>query len=1187
MSNSSSFDVKYQGVTFGSWNDDSFSSGFAQGSLDEIVDINANAVSVVATYTSDSLTAGGLYASSSTESLASIAATLEAAQARGLDVLLKPHVVIAGGGWSGDLKPTDVAGWFADYKAEILDLARLAEKYDVALFSIGNELNGLLDPANEPYWRDLIASVREVYSGDLTLSQQFYQLDQVQFWDALDVIGLNSYIRVSDALVPTVDQSTDAWTVAGAARSSSRPSDMSVVEYVQSLSEKWDKPVVMTELGFPSNEGAAAAPADFNPKGAVSYEAQDNMYQGFFDAWSGLGDWFQGAFFFGWNVARGQDNPYTPQGKTAFATIAEAFGDQDGHTANAITEDNLATVTVRVSSKVTTAGFVPELLVVLDGLVIGRVQVTALLTNNKEYQEFTFAAGDADPSKLQVYFANPKTNNTIYVDWVEVNGVRYQAEGYGVQNGAIPDGYAVTGIHQPLFTDGALSFDLKYGAADGQYAAHKGLSSGETWTGTAGADLATLYGTKNVISTGDGNDLIDGSRTTGTNRFDGGAGDDVIQGGAGSDTIITGAGQDRVMIVNDGSADTITDFDPLNDVLDFSFAKATTGSLSVAAATVGGVAGTLVTYMSTSVFLRGVAPLNLRPENFVFYHEGQLPASEPELPAGLFGSAGDDVFDLGDLVNEITDTGGNDTIVTTISRQLADFPGIENILLSGTGNIQATGDDGDNVLTGNAGDNVLNGRLGNDTLFGMGGSDKIYAGSGDDYIDGGAGQDELHGGAGNDTFVLGDGYDTVFGEGGRDTITSTISRDLHNYGDIVNLTLWGTANVNATGNGRDNIIIGNSGNNVLDGGNGGQDQLEGGLGDDTYVLRAGFDTVIDTGGNDTITSTISRDLRDYAGIENVTLLSSGNVNATGDDVANILIGNGAKNILEGGGGADILQGGLGNDTYVLGADTTDTLIDTGGNDTITSTISRSLAGYATIENLTLLGIANIDATGNALANVLTGNTGNNVLDGGAGKDTLNGGLGNDTYVLGSDTTDTIVDAGGNDTITSTITRSLAGYTTIENVTLLGTASINATGNGLANVLSGNGGSNVLDGGAGNDTLIGGLGRDTMTGGSGKDTFVFRTFADSGVGAGIRDVIKDFRVGDDRIDLSALGITKFDAAAGTLFSGVDNELRWFKQDLSGTANDVTIIEIDTNHDKVADMQIELRGLINLSQSDFII
>ena len=62
-------------------------------------------------------------------------------------------------------------------------------------------------------------------------------------------------------------------------------------------------------------------------------------------------------------------------------------------------------------------------------------------------------------------------------------------------------------------------------------------------------------------------------------------------------------------------------------------------------------------------------------------------------------------------------------------------------------------------------------------------------------------------------------------------------------------------------------------------------------------------------------------------------------------------------------------------------------------DTVRSTVSHTLV--ADVENLVLLGRADLSGTGNALANALAGNAGRNVLKAGAGADGLAGGAGND------------------------------------------------------------------------------------------------------------------------------------------------------------------------------------------------
>src|SRR5215468_5194626 len=197
----------------------------------------------------------------------------------------------------------------------------------------------------------------------------------------------------------------------------------------------------------------------------------------------------------------------------------------------------------------------------------------------------------------------------------------------------------------------------------------------------------------------------------------------------------------------------------------------------------------------------------------------------------------------------------------------------------------------------------------------------------------------------------------------------------------------------------DDVLVGTDGADTIDGKTG-ADTMQGGLGDDTYVVDNIGDMVVEAPGEgvDTVQSTISIVLSAvfFANVENVTLLGSSSIDATGNALNNVLTGNDGDNFLNGRAGADTMAGGLGNDTYsVDSVGDVVTEAANAGTDTIRSWISYALGDN--LENLTLAGSANTNATGNALNNVLTGNAGDNFLNGGAGADTMAGGVGNDTY----------------------------------------------------------------------------------------------------------------------------------------------------------------------------------------------
>jgi Ca2+-binding RTX toxin-like protein len=260
---------------------------------------------------------------------------------------------------------------------------------------------------------------------------------------------------------------------------------------------------------------------------------------------------------------------------------------------------------------------------------------------------------------------------------------------------------------------------------------------------------------------------------------------------------------------------------------------------------------------------------------------------------------------------------------------------------------------------------------------------------------------------------------------------------------------------------------------------------------------------------------------------------------------------------------DRLIGSRGNDTFVVFTEDVRIEDPNGGIDTVESSATFSLAKHAIIENLVLLGGANINGVGNYKDNFISGNSGSNILESGLGNDTITGGSGNDTLrgdqgadsLLGGEGDDlldggldlfidTLIGGAGNDTyfvedtadiifedagggtdtiVTSNRDITLLTFRNIENIIYIGTPGAGGGeristlgsayddslfGNSVANTLIGLAGNDTLDAKGGDDSLDGGSGNDLMFGGTGNDTYVVDSPSDF--------VVEDTNAGTDLV-----------------------------------------------------------------------
>jgi Ca2+-binding RTX toxin-like protein len=664
-----------EGFGFPSNYNGAFLTPAALSAMQAIAATNANTIQLAPRIFMQTQTSNVVIADpNKTESDANIATAAANASALGLSVMLKPMLTGLDGTNQGELRPSNPAAFFASYKAEMLDFARVAEQSGVESLSIGNELSKLSGPEYRSYWVDLIDSLRTVYHGDLTYAAATDEAINVSFWDKLDVIGINAYPPLTTQLDPSVDEMVAAWR--------NMPQDnywaavmdhMSPVDFFHSLATKYGKQVVFTETGYRSVDGTNISPGGWGGT-TQDLQEQHDAFNAFFQVWgSEGGSWFKGAQIWNWDATNiYSPTGYSPMGKPAQQLITEWYGAQhqppgltrtgspsadlidvgggndvlSGGTGNDVIRSGAGndtvtggpdiipklthtTITVTGHSSVID-GVGARMKLLINGQQIGNTIEFRTATDPSGYQTYTFAfANPAVVSSLDIAFINDVVNasgdRNLYIRDITVNG-----EHLAVADGVNP-------------------------------------SSPGTWN---------LYQNKSIHYDMTGRqDLFFGS-TTDNDRLDGGLGNDVISGGAGADVIHGGAGDDTI---NGGP----------------------------------GIAGAA---------------------DQLYGDEGNdiIKADKADTGAMLDGGAGRDQLYGGWAANVMNGGDGNDYLSGGGGLDVIHGNAGDDSLKGGTVATKMYGDDGNDALLGGTGSEFLYGGIGNDRLTGGAGNDYLAGGAGND-----------------------------------------------------------------------------------------------------------------------------------------------------------------------------------------------------------------------------------------------------------------------------------------------------------------------------------------------------------------------------------------------------------------------------------------------------------------------
>lgn len=300
------------GCTYTSWDSAGFRTGAATGAMAEMVmQTAATWVMICVTEYHNATTDAIAPDAQGTSTEEDLRAAIVEAHGRGLKVLLTPHVDTYTGAWRASMTPTDA--WFRSYEQFIRKYAQLARSTQCEMFCIGTELVRATQPNYDARWRAIIAAIRADYNGPLTYAANWNgypqygivldEYEQITFWSALDYIGIDWYAPYGAF--------TDRYN------------------RIHALSTATGVPVLLTETGCPSVEGALERPWDYTSLITAGNPASESTQRTYYDAVIhsfGKAEWCKGLFWWNWESIPStlESKQYTPRNKSA-APLVKAF----------------------------------------------------------------------------------------------------------------------------------------------------------------------------------------------------------------------------------------------------------------------------------------------------------------------------------------------------------------------------------------------------------------------------------------------------------------------------------------------------------------------------------------------------------------------------------------------------------------------------------------------------------------------------------------------------------------------------------------------------------------------------------------------------------------------------------------------------------------------------------------------
>jgi hypothetical protein len=255
------------------------------------------------------------------DNVAAVARVVDQAHARGLRVMLVPHLWVESGEWRALIDPKTDARWIAwasAYREFVLAWARVSAEAGVDLFSVGVEMRRWVTSRRVALLRPIVDDVRRVYPGLLTYSANWDDAEDTLIWDAVDLVGINAFYPLAEREGATLEELRR-----GGAR---------VAEQLGAMARELGKPILLTEFGYTTRKDPALRPWEW-PDGmagvVVDQRAQADAYRALLEPLVAA-DWCAGVFVWRYyadpdDVSQEAEWGFSPRRKLAELVLRDAF----------------------------------------------------------------------------------------------------------------------------------------------------------------------------------------------------------------------------------------------------------------------------------------------------------------------------------------------------------------------------------------------------------------------------------------------------------------------------------------------------------------------------------------------------------------------------------------------------------------------------------------------------------------------------------------------------------------------------------------------------------------------------------------------------------------------------------------------------------------------------------------------